>query len=361
MAGYEPGCSAYARDAAAPRDGVTVRWQTEIPTRPAARPVVAAGSVFVSTAAGLRAYDLSDGSRQWGLDDAGQSWPKAPVVHDGTVYLGRYDSNGPPLLALDAADGTERWRVDLRGDVSAPPVPAVYGDGDLNGLYVGDDTGRVYKIRPEDGSTEHHVDVFGAVTRLAYGRRLLIGTESGEVYAFYETNDRLQGLWRRKLGGKVTALVDGGGGPYVATFGGPLYRLADGAHAGRTDWTSERGAIELAVTGQDVVGADAGSLGVHHYRTGDQRWQLDGGYGAAPAIAGDLLVAGGGDVGENGSGFVSAYDLRPGPTDGLLGRARWTFETGDAIMEGITVADGAVFAGTQGVDEPAKLYALDPT
>lgn len=358
MPDHDPRGSAYSPDAAIPRDGVSVRWETAIPTRPAGRPVVAADTVFLPTAAGLVAYDLADGSERWRVGEE-QPWPTSPVVHDGVVYAGISDQPGPSLHALDVRDGTEVWTYDTRGDVWTAPVPDLDNDA-LRSLYVGDDTGRVYALDPSSGTVEHHTDVFGAVSQLAFDRRLFVGTEGGEIYSLYDTGERLQGLWRRKLDGKVTAIASHDGELFVATFGGPVYRLQDGAHAGRTSWTIDRGAIELAAASRDVVGSDGGGLGVYDDRTGESRWRKEGGYGAAPAVAGDLLVAGGGDLGEDGSGFVTAYGMRGDLTSGVLGRAKWTFETDSAVVEGVAVADGAVFAATQGAGGNPRLYALDP-
>lgn len=358
MPAYDQGFSAYVPDAAAPRTGVSVRWSMEIPGRPVGRPVVAGGTVFLSTAAGLTAFDLEDGTEQWHVGED-HPWPSPPVVHDGVVYVGFDDQPGPPLRALDAGDGGEVWTYETRGDVRTPAVLDV-DDGTIHGLYVGDDTGRVYKFDPASGDAVLHTDVFGAVSRLAFAGGIVVGTEGGELYSFYDDGNRLQGLWRRKLPGAVTAIASSDGGLYVATFGGPLYRLSDGAHAGNSRWTAEGGATHLAATPYDAVGSDLGGLGLYHYRTGEQRWGVDGRYGASPAVAGDLLVAGGGERGEGGSGFVAGYDVRGGLAGGLGGRSRWTFETESAVMEGITVADGAVFAATQGIGAPPRLYVLDP-
>lgn len=65
----------------------------------------------------------------------------------------------------------------------------------------------------------------------------------------------------------------------------------------------------------------------------------------------------------NGSGFISAYALSGGTGVGPLtvGGKRWQFNVESAVMEGVAVADGAVFAVTQGLkDSPSQVYALDP-
>jgi outer membrane protein assembly factor BamB len=355
---YDASYSAYAPDAAVPRNGVTTRWSVEPPARASARPVVADETVLVVSPRGLTAYDVADGSRRWRvLED--RPLVRAPVVVDGVVYVGVPTRRGPNLLAYDLADGSRRWATELDDAVGATLAPD-RSDGDLRALFVGDHSGTVYQINPTDGSVVVRTDLFGVVERVVAGRTVLVGTEGGEVYSLLPDGDGFRGLWRRKLDGTVTGLSGANVDPVAATFGGPVYRLGRAAFAGRTEWQVDRGGIELATTGRDVVACDGGGLSVYDYRTGDRRWQVEGGYSAGPAVAGDLLVAGGGELGENGHGFVAAYDLRGGPTAGLTGRERWRFETEDAVVGGVAVADGAVFAVTQGVDAPPKLYALDP-
>ena len=355
LPGYDIGSSAWNPDAAGPREGVTERWHADI-DRPSDRPVVAAGAVFVPTWKGLVALDLASGEEKWRVGNDG-SWTTAPAVHEGTVYVGHADETG--FVALDASDGSEQWRIETRGDVSAPPT----FDYDFRHLYVGDDTGKVYQMNPTDGVVEHETEVLGAVTALASRTSLLVGTEGGEVYDLYEHRDTLVALWRRKVAGSVTDLAMADTAITVATFGGPLYRLRDGAFAGSSRWEYERGAINLAATSYDVFGTDLADLQSVHHRTGDQQWTVDGSFDCGPAVAGDTLYVGGGEPGERGSGFVAGYALDGGLRKfGIpFGGQRWRYEVDSAVMHGIAVADGAVFALTQGKkDVPPRAYALDP-
>jgi outer membrane protein assembly factor BamB len=355
MPGYGRTATAFNPDAAAPRDGVQERWTTAVPN-PSGRPVVADGMAFVPTAAALVALDAASGEEVWRAGDE-RPWPNAPVVHDGTVYVGFADQHA--LLALDAADGSEQWRVETRGSVGAP----VTFDHDFRRLYAGDDTGRVYRVNPADGTVEDTLDVFGEVRAMAFGRSLLVGTFGGEVYDLYHDGRAWRPLWRRKLDGAVTGLAAPDAQVLAATFGGSLYRLRDGAHAGSSRWEYDRGAIHLAATPHDVVGTDGGGLRVLDERDGEERWRADGSFGCAPAIAGDTLYAGGGEKGTGGSGFVAAYRMDGGTSVAGLrwGEERWRYETESAVMEGLAVADGAVFGVTQGLKNADSVaFALDP-
>ncbi|MFH5797998.1 PQQ-binding-like beta-propeller repeat protein [Haladaptatus sp. CMAA 1911] len=84
------------------------RWRYEYRTRygnydvPRA-PVVADGTVFVGDAT-LHAVDAADGTRRWRFN-SGYEVVSAPAVHDGTVYV-----SSKNVYALSADDGSERWR-----------------------------------------------------------------------------------------------------------------------------------------------------------------------------------------------------------------------------------------------------------
>lgn len=357
MPAYDHGFSAYNPDAAAPRDGVTERWSTELSgLGPSARPVVAAGRVLVPTSGALVALDLETGEERWRHGQE-QPWSSAPAVRNGTVYVGFADERA--FVALDVETGDEQWRLETRGSIKAAPT----FDHDYDTLFLGDDTGRIYRIDATTGDVTLRGEVFGPVTALVQGRSLLVGTESGEVYELFVHHEEFTGLWRRKVDGWVTTITTHNGDIYVGTFGGPVYRLQDGAEVGSSQWEVEHGPTHLAATGRHVVGSYGGGLQTFDARTGSIDWEREGRYDAAPAIAGDTVYIGGGEKGENGNGFVEAYALSGGTgIDPLtFGGRRWHFPVESAVMEGVAIADGAVFAVTQGLDEsPSRVFALDP-
>ena len=119
----------------------------------------------------------------------------------------------------------------------------------------------------------------------------------------------------------------------------------------------------LAATEEYVLGSDGGGLRAFDSRSGDIEWERDGRYGTSPAIAGDTVYIGGGRKGENGNGFLEALALSGGTgIDPItVGGRRWRFDVDSAVMEGVAVADGAVFAVTQSLPEsPSRVFALDP-
>ena len=341
--------SSYAPDAVAPRSSPSERFAVETST-PTDRPVVADGTVYVPTMAGLLALDATDGTQRWqfSTDEAGSEWFRSPAVHDDTVYV----TGEPGLLALDASDGTERWRVETPGFVRAPVGVA----RKWQGLFVGDDEGTVYRVAL-DGDVEWRAEVFGSVTRLvaAHTDGAIAGTAGGEVYRLYDG----RGLWRKRVPGKVTALsLADGDGPYVGTFGGGVLRLKGGAHAGRPRWHAEDGPVAhraFAVAGDGVFGADMAGITRLDRRTGERDWRLEGDHGAAPAAAGDTVYVGGEDA-------VTAYKLGGGVGSGgsRVDPRRWTHDLGGRSAASVAVADAAVFVPVHGgKDGRTELVALE--
>lgn len=354
MPAYDRGYSGYNPKAAAPREGVTERWSAKVNV-PSGRPVVAAGTVFVPTAGRLHALDLDSGKKRWHAK-SDYSWFNSPVVHDETAYVTYQSVNDKPSMrALDVRDGSERWQLSTRGGIKASPTFSYEG----RWLFVGDDTGRVYQVDPKNGNVKQTVDVFGIVNTLAHRRRLLVGTYGGEVYSFLNSGNRLQALWRRKVGGAVKAMITNDPDTiYVATFGGPLYRLSGGARAGASRWEHESGSTHLAATNHDVVGTNLATMQVVDSETGTEKWTRNDPSGCSPAIAGDTLYVGM----RNG---VEAYALDGGTNIAGVrygfGEKRWSFSTKSVPIEGIAVADGAIFAVTKESEErSSKVYALDP-
>jgi len=93
-------------------------------------------------------HDSGDQEQKWVYDEFGNSVRSSPAVSPdgGTIYVGSDDNR---LYAVDAADGTKKWRFDTGGNVISSPV--VGPDGMV---YVGSEgganQGRVYGLNPAD-------------------------------------------------------------------------------------------------------------------------------------------------------------------------------------------------------------------
>ncbi|SEO26393.1 Outer membrane protein assembly factor BamB, contains PQQ-like beta-propeller repeat [Halogranum amylolyticum] len=360
MAHFDTVASGYNPKSVGPTEKPTERWNVEVGWS-IGRPAVADGTVYLSTQTHLHAIDVESGEERWSrgpTDRTDAPGYTAPAVDDGTVYVGV--SRGGGLLALDAADGSERWRYetgDERTGVDVPPIPDSVGDGGWSSLVVASDDGVVHHLDLETQEANWTFEVYGHVSRLvSRGNVVHAGTEGGEVYALYDG----EGLWRRKLPGKITALgaQHDGGDVLASTFGGGVFRLRDGAHAGRTRWHTEDGPVAheaFVVADGRVCGTDLADATVLDERSGDVQWEVDGDFGVPPAGAGDTLYLGGED------GIV-AYRLDGGfgVDDVRFGGKRWHYPFEGSVGSGVTVADGAVFAvDTGGEDAPSRLVVLE--
>lgn len=361
-AAANPSATAYVRDALAPRTGATERWAFDAP-RAYGRPVVAAGLAFLPTGDGLYAYDVESGEERWQFvpdgEGRGSSFALSPAVADETVYVGF--EGDPGLFALDAGDGTERWRA---GDSTVHSAPVV---GEYGSVFVGTDTGLL--AATADGSVRWEYDLFGrgvqVATRGGLGSTVYVGTSAGEVYALYASDDGAaeppEGLWRRKLAGKVISMaVDRGGDCYASTFGGPTVRMEGGAFAGQTQWSNadaETMDEGLCLADGTVYGNNLARFVAVDERTGETAWRVNVGndedYTCGPAAAGDTLYAG-------RSGALLAYKLGGGVGfEGSRVEPRRFRYPVDGSPTGLAVADGALFV-TVGSQDGSRFLALDP-
>ena len=94
-------------------EATTGREIWHVPLTPPAglglRPTVAAGLLVVSTADGLLALNAANGVERWRRADLGEIGP--PAADTATAYV----ATGDRLLALDAASGDERWSTRIAG------------------------------------------------------------------------------------------------------------------------------------------------------------------------------------------------------------------------------------------------------
>lgn len=266
-------------------------------------PVVAGGLLYV-TSFEVHALDVATGRRQFKTRDV--AWTMA--VADGLVHA----SDGPNLFALDAADGTERWRTAIDG--------------------------WVYTVR-------------------AGGGHVVTGTRGGGVQLWDAAGGRL--VWER--GGAQTEFESAESGPHLAA--GVVYYQGSGLlhavdTAGRELWShpvSEPGAAGSMVTRPVVAGGTAYlTAGTRvlalDARTGAARWAFEAPavMFAPPAHAPGPASAGGGLYVVDHLGTVYALDAADG-------RERWRVGTEPRqSVEPVSVADGGVHLGAG-----SALYTLD--
>lgn len=359
MARYDSTNTAYSPDAKAPREGVRERWTYE-DSSATGPPAIVDGTVYLPTAEALVALDAADGSEVWRFAPSRQPWPSAPAVHDGTVFVAMIDED--TVYAIDAESGEELWSLPEAGHVHAGPHLVAGEHVSESMLYSGTEDGELLRIDPSSGAVNYRTDLFGAITAIGYRLpQLFVGTAGGEVYGFgdwADSDEPLREGWRRKVGSKVEAILPTSDCIAVHTFADPMTCLQDGAHAGTTRWTASQkwanSAPVLAAYNFFVAGYD----GLSAIRDFDSKflWRLRGRYDATdPVAAGDTLYASSGEA-------VHAFALDGGiGVDGYrFGAKRWSHPTEGAAVEGLAVAEGALFAACEGREgDGTSLYCLE--
>jgi len=107
-----------------PRTAPAFRWRVEVPDRDLLQGALVATADRVVTLARegtVRAFSAEDGSRRW-LASAGAEITASGALAHGRLVL----PTGRGVVALDAADGREAWRVE--SDYGSFASPAIVGD-----------------------------------------------------------------------------------------------------------------------------------------------------------------------------------------------------------------------------------------
>jgi outer membrane protein assembly factor BamB len=355
MPRQDPGNTAYAPDAAAPREPPTERWTFD-GGFDARSPAIVDETAYVPTAEALVALNTADGTVRWRYVPAEQPWPAPPVVHDGTVYVTMRD--GDSVHAVDAGRGEKRW--SLAGDgAHVHAAPGLLAGDIVNepAVVVGDVNGRVTALDPDTGERRWTVDSFGGVRALAYrAPSLYVGTTSGEVYAYYATGeadgDPPRERWRRQIAGRIEAIVPTANGIAVASFGGPLVALRSG-NAGAPTWraAAERAGSAPVHAGTWFYSTGYDAVSATRSYDGETGWRAGLPLGSAPPVAaGDTLYV---------AGRTNVHALALDGGGPLSGAKRWSHPVPGGGVQGLAIADGALFIARQSTGENGTtLYCL---
>jgi outer membrane protein assembly factor BamB len=143
----------------------------------------------------LYAIDPATRSIAWEAALGGSAPGSATVSSDGnTVYVGSFDKK---VFAIDAASGAVQWTTEVQDWIWGAPVQ----DGDT--LYAADISGRIYSLgMPHGKNAWPEVQPDGPITGspVILPDGVLVGTESGSVYAFDRTGAK---LWDVSIGGQI--------------------------------------------------------------------------------------------------------------------------------------------------------------
>ncbi|QHS16168.1 PQQ-binding-like beta-propeller repeat protein [haloarchaeon 3A1-DGR] len=259
-----------------------------------------------------------------------------PVVSDGTVYLTNFDpSNDGNAIALDARDGTERWRTTL--NASGDHGTVVVDDR----FVVAYDT-EIVALDPQTGDriwTERTNGIDSTELLVADGATgtVLVASESG-IEAFSAADgekhwdiDTVRQLVRAPAvsDGRVFAVGNVDGAPSLVALS-----LANGSERWRRELTSTPESAAPVATQEGVVVVDDRTLVVHDEATGDRLRELHSFDESEDAIPKTVAVADGTVFVTTASGVV-AVDIE-------AGRERWRRDVPVSYVAGICVGTETV-------------------
>ncbi|MGW7292504.1 outer membrane protein assembly factor BamB family protein [Streptomyces xiamenensis] len=307
-------------------------------------PLVRDGLLYV-TSFEVHALDVASGRRQFKTREV--AWSMA--VTGGRVLA----SDGPSLYALDATDGSDRWRVPTEG--------WIYGLRAERGTVLTATRGGGVQVW-EAGTGEQLWELSGAHTDFET-RETAPLIHGGAVYAWgegqlYVLEARTGSeLWRYPVGdatatgGVPVRICPTDDGVVYVTAGSRVLALDTATGAER--WRFDTPAAILAPPAYEPPSSRAAGIYFTDYlgtvyaldlATGDDRWRIatEARQSTEAVVVADGLV-------HLGSG-TAMYTL-----DAVSGTPRWRFAAGDSIVGSPVVSDGRVHFGS----EDHCLYTLD--
>ncbi len=295
------------------------RWRVELDGQ--VRGLAAAQErVVVATTDGVRALSPADGNQHWYSQIGGVA--TSPGVGPETVAVGLRSGE---ILALDAVDGAERWRVSLDSDI--PFSPAVSGD-----VYV--------PVGPRlvalDGETGNRQWTYPAGDTIAApptvtADAIYVTTVDGDADGGFATPATGEGTptptptdvrWFR--------------GTVVALSPGDAEERWGAARTERYSFTSgPPEEIPLAIEDGLVLVSFDGRLVAYDAATGEERWAVQGG-ALRPAVTGGVVSTG-----------TVGVSLASGAT-------QWRLRTGDSVTVAPAILGNTLYVGS----EDSYLYAM---
>ncbi len=270
----------------------TRAWSVDIPgsnsrRRLASAPVVGGGMLFaVDTNGAVHAFDAATGSRRWShqievtSDLRGAAFGGGVSYFDGKVFA----TNGAgDVVALDAGNGGEIWRVKPAGPLRGSPTVA------FNAVYVMTQDNQIHALNIADGApiwdqtaASATSGVFGVAAPAAGQGTVIAGYSSGELVAYRYENGR--DLWsdalaRTSISTQVGTLTDVDADPIIDS--GRVYALGQG-----------------------------GRMAAYELVTGQRIWELNLAGISTPAVAGEWI-------------FTLTDDARLIAIARSTGRVRW--------------------------------------
>jgi len=234
--------------------------------RLAAAPVTGDGKLFVMDTNGIvTAFNADSGRRLWTASFKVKGDGSSSVFGGGVSYdNGRvYVTTGVgTVAALDAADGSEFWRVQPAGPLRGSPTIA------FNAIFVMTQNNEIQALNPSDGvplwaksGSVQQSGVFGVAAPAAGRGTVIAGYSSGELVAYrYENGRELwsDALARTSISTEVGSLTDVDADPIIDRD--QVFALGQG-----------------------------GRMAAYELVTGQRMWELNLAGISTPAVAGDWV------------------------------------------------------------------------
>jgi len=290
----------------------SVAWRRTPSRYDAAQPVVDDDAVYVAFDGDLVKLSLVDGDEVWTVD-AGHASDATPAVDDGVVYLSVWnggESVPRGLVAVDAADGAERWRALPDNDINTSPTPtddavfvgggfenrevaAVEGDGtvrwrrtlgeyastpavvDGRAYYATGESASVVALDTETGETvwEQSVDGRAVAAPTVVGERVVVADETGTVRALDAASGEER--WHASVDARVQRSVAVGDDRVIVAHGTGIASLSLGG--GSEGWTTDLDGTPTApllTDGAVLVGAGRAVVALSR-ADGTERWRVE--------------------------------------------------------------------------------------
>lgn len=222
--------------------------------RLAAAPVVGDGRLFVIDTQGLvHAFAADTGHEQWHasfrLPDSGSSvFGGGAAYDDGVVYI---TTGLGEVAALDATNGTIKWRVRPLGPLRGSPTIG------FGGVYVMTQDNQIAALNAADGTLLWQesgsvalTGVFGVAAPAAGQGTIVAGYSSGELVAYrYENGRQLwsDALARTSIATSVSTLTDIDADPIIER--GRVYALGQGGRMAAYELVTGQRIWELNLAG----------------------------------------------------------------------------------------------------------------
>ena len=222
--------------------------------RLAAAPVIGGGQLFViDTDGAVHAFDAETGRPKWRTsvrpsENASSVFGGGVSYSEGRVYVA---TGVGEVLALDAGNGSQVWKVKPGGPLRGSPTLA------FNSVFVMTQSNQIYALNATDGSqiwaeggASTASGVFGVAAPAAGQGTIVAGYSSGELVAYrYENGRELwsDALARTSIATSVSTLTDVDADPIIDN--GRVYALGQGGRMAAYELVTGQRVWELSLAG----------------------------------------------------------------------------------------------------------------